>query len=75
MTNRTCLGCNIELTGDVITLAAWEIHIKNRFNGTESGTEFPGRCLYAQCEAGRLDFPFDKDEGQNAPERKHDGKE
>ena len=51
-----------------------EIRVRPSFNGTESGTEFPGRCLYVLCEAGRLDFSFGKDEGQNASECQHDGK-
>jgi hypothetical protein len=51
-----------------------EVRVRRSFNGTESGTEFPGRCLYALCEAGQLDFPFDKDERRNAPECQHDGK-
>src|SRR6266404_1008521 len=28
-----------------------EIRVRRSFNGTESGTEFPGRCLYALCVA------------------------
>jgi hypothetical protein len=51
-----------------------EIRVRRSFNGTESGTEFPGRCLYALCEVGRMDFSSHKHEGQNTAERKHDGK-
>src|SRR5258705_774122 len=30
-----------------------EVRVRRSFNGTESGTEFPGRCLYALCEVGK----------------------
>src|SRR6266478_4352064 len=50
-----------------------EIRVRRSFNGTESGTEFPGRCLYALCEARGLDFSIHKDERQIAAKCQHDG--
>jgi len=54
-----------------------EIRVRRSFNGTESGTEFPGRCLYALCEAGPGEFDFflrQRWKGRTPLSARHDGR-
>ena len=55
----------------MIPPASRRVPPEKSFNGTESGTEFPGRCLYAHAKPSDW-IPFDKDEEQNAPECQHE---